>query len=261
MKSRRGEYGLNDERNDWRTDQRVSEISQSIKATKAEFGESFFHKNYLDLTGLQSAVDEAMKGTGLSYIQLVAGSNGQPTVRTVILHESGEFISSDTLQLRPDKTNPQGQGSAITYAKRYQLGAMFGISGEADDDGEAATNHQAQGRTYQQRQQPARQAAPLQQRQQAASQPRQQAPQPSPEEKQLKGLQQEYANVLDELVAQGAQKDAINNEVKNRLKRSGQDLTKMDPLSKGTAMLALIQKIAIEHTQNVFEEVSEANAQ
>lgn len=222
----------------------LAKFHSQLKQPKLNSENPFFHKNYLDLTGLQSAVDEAMKGTGLSYIQLVAGSNGQPTVRTVILHESGEFISSDTLQLRPDKTNPQGQGSAITYAKRYQLGAMFGISGEADDDGEAATNHQAQNRTYQQRQQPARQA-----------------PQPSPEEKQLKGLQQEYANVLDELVAQGAQKDAINNEVKNRLKRSGQDLTKMDPLSKGTAMLALIQKIAIEHTQNVFEEVSEANAQ
>lgn len=235
----------------------LAKFHSQLKQPKLNSENPFFHKNYLDLTGLQSAIDEAMKGTGLSYIQLVAGSNGQPTVRTVILHESGEFISSDTLQLRPDKTNPQGQGSAITYAKRYQLGAMFGISGEADDDGEAATNHQAQNRTYQQRQQ----AAPRQQRQQAASQPRQQAPQPSPEEKQLKGLQQEYANVLDELVAQGAQKDAINNEVKNRLKRSGQDLTKMDPLSKGTAMLALIQKIAIEHTQNVFEEVSEANVQ
>lgn len=238
----------------------LAKFHSQLKQPKLNSENPFFHKNYLDLTGLQSAVDEAMKGTGLSYIQLVAGSNGQPTVRTVILHESGEYISSDTLQLRPDKTNPQGQGSAITYAKRYQLGAMFGISGEADDDGEAATNHQAQSRTYQYRQ-PARQAAPRQQRQQAAPQPRQQAPQPSPEEKQLKGLQQEYANVLDELVAQGAQKDAINNEVKNRLKRSGQDLTKMDPLSKGTAMLALIQKIAIEHTQNVFEEVSEANAQ
>lgn len=231
----------------------LAKFHSQLKQPKLNSENPFFHKNYLDLTGLQSAVDEAMKGTGLSYIQLVAGSNGQPTVRTVILHESGEYISSDTLQLRPDKTNPQGQGSAITYAKRYQLGAMFGISGEADDDGEAATNHQAQSRTYQYRQ-----AASRQQRQQTASQP----PQPSPEEQQLKGLQQEYANTLDELVAQGAKKDAINNEVKNRLKRSGQDLTKMDPLSKGTAMLALIQKIAIEHTQNVFEEVaSEANAQ
>lgn len=240
----------------------LAKFHSQLKQPKLNSENPFFHKNYLDLTGLQSAVDEAMKGTGLSYIQLVAGSNGQPTVRTVILHESGEFISSDTLQLRPDKTNPQGQGSAITYAKRYQLGAMFGISGEADDDGEAATNHQAQNRMYQQRQQPARQAVPRQQRQQAAQQPRQQAPQPNPEEQQLKGLRQEYANVLDELVAQGAQKDAIDNEVKNRLKRSGQDLTKMDPLSKGTAMLALIQKIAIEHTQNVFEEVApEANAQ
>lgn len=234
----------------------LAKFHSQLKQPKLNSENPFFHKNYLDLTGLQSAVDEAMKGTGLSYIQLVAGSNGQPTVRTVILHESGEFISSDTLQLRPDKTNPQGQGSAITYAKRYQLGAMFGISGEADDDGEAATNHQAQSRTYQYRQ-----PAPRQQRQQAAPQPRQQAPQLSPEkQQQFEGLKQEYLNVLEGLVKQGAQKEEIDNEVKNRLKRSGKDLTKMDPLSKGTTMLALIQQIANERTQDVFEEVSEANA-
>ena len=236
----------------------LAKFHSQLKQPKLNSENPFFHKNYLDLTGLQSAVDEAMKGTGLSYIQLVAGSNGQPTVRTVILHESGEFISSDTLQLRPDKTNPQGQGSAITYAKRYQLGAMFGISGEADDDGEAATNHQAQNRTYQQRQQSARQAAPRQQRQQAASQP----PQPSPEEQQqIDGLKTEYRNVLNGLVKQGAQKKEINNEVNNRLKRSIKDFTKKDELSKWTDALAMIQKIANERTQNLFEEVPEANAQ
>ncbi|KRL87819.1 hypothetical protein FC43_GL000922 [Limosilactobacillus ingluviei DSM 15946] len=236
----------------------LAKFHSQLKQPKLNSENPFFHKNYLDLTGLQSAVDEAMKGTGLSYIQLVAGSNGQPTVRTVILHESGEFISSDTLQLRPDKTNPQGQGSAITYAKRYQLGAMFGISGEADDDGEAATNHQPQNRTYQQRQQSSRQAAPRQQRQQAASQP----PQPSPEEQQqIDGLKTEYRNVLNGLVKQGAQKKEINNEVNNRLKRSIKDFTKKDELSKWTDALAMIQKIANERTQNLFEEVPEANAQ
>lgn len=236
----------------------LAKFHSQLKQPKLNSENPFFHKNYLDLTGLQSAVDEAMKGTGLSYIQLVAGSNGQPTVRTVILHESGEFISSDTLQLRPDKTNPQGQGSAITYAKRYQLGAMFGISGEADDDGEAATNHQPQNRTYQQRQQSARQAAPRQQRQQAASQP----PQPSPEEQQqIDGLKTECRNVLNGLVKQGAQKKEINNEVNNRLKRSIKDFTKKDELSKWTDALAMIQKIANERTQNLFEEVPEANAQ
>ena len=236
----------------------LAKFHSQLKQPKLNSENPFFHKNYLDLTGLQSAVDEAMKGTGLSYIQLVAGSNGQPTVRTVILHESGEFISSDTLQLRPDKTNPQGQGSAITYAKRYQLGAMFGISGEADDDGEAATNHQPQNRTYQQRQQSSRQAAPRQQRQQAASQP----PQPSPEEQQqIDGLKTEYRNVLNGLVKQGAQKKEINNEVNNRLKRSIKDFTKKDELSKWTDALAMIKKIANERTQNLFEEVPEANAQ
>lgn len=43
------------------------------------------------------------------------------------------------LTLTPTKRDPQGHGSAITYAKRYQLSAAFGISSDIDDDGNSAT--------------------------------------------------------------------------------------------------------------------------
>ena len=43
------------------------------------------------------------------------------------------------LTLAPTKRDPQGQGSAITYAKRYQLASAFGISSDIDDDGNAGT--------------------------------------------------------------------------------------------------------------------------
>lgn len=43
------------------------------------------------------------------------------------------------LTLAPTKRDPQGYGSAITYAKRYQLASAFGISSDIDDDGNAGT--------------------------------------------------------------------------------------------------------------------------
>jgi hypothetical protein len=53
--------------------------------------------------------------------------------------DSGEWISSTTVIPLP-KNDPQGMGSAITYARRYSLCAMLGIITE-DDDGNAASIH------------------------------------------------------------------------------------------------------------------------
>ena len=49
-------------------------------------------------------------------------------------------METDVLKIRPTKNDPQQHGSAITYAKRYQLGALLGISTEVDDDGNKATH-------------------------------------------------------------------------------------------------------------------------
>jgi len=70
----------------------------------------------------------------------------------VLTHASGEFIS-DKLHIVPTKDDPQGLGSAITYARRYGLSAVAGIAPD-DDDAEAAM-----GRTDVRREQSARAVA------------------------------------------------------------------------------------------------------
>lgn len=70
---------------------------------------------------------------GLVVIQGVEG-NG---LRTTLSHESGEWMSS-VANLMPIKNDPQAQGSAITYMRRYALGAICGIMSEEDDDGKKA---------------------------------------------------------------------------------------------------------------------------
>jgi hypothetical protein len=54
------------------------------------------------------------------------------------------------------KDNPQGQGAAITYARRHALTAVLGITADEDDDGNRAANARAES---QQRQQEARAGA------------------------------------------------------------------------------------------------------
>lgn len=116
-----------------------------LKQPKLDGDNPFFKSGYVTLEGVQKAVDEALKDTGLSYVQMVYNDgNGGVGVETVIMHEDGEVLSSGQLSLRPTKNDPQGYGSAITYAKRYQLAAMFGISSDKDDDGNAASQPQQQ---------------------------------------------------------------------------------------------------------------------
>jgi hypothetical protein len=56
----------------------------------------------------------------------------------VFLHESGQTIRSGKLHVPAAKQDPQGYGSALTYARRYSLMAACGIAPE-DDDGNAAS--------------------------------------------------------------------------------------------------------------------------
>lgn len=128
----------------------MSKFRTQLKQPKLDGDNPFFKSGYVTLEGVQKAVDEALKGTGLSYIQKVYNDgNGGVGVETIIMHEEGESLSSGQLSLRPTKNDPQGYGSAITYAKRYQLAAMFGISSDKDDDGNAASQPQQQQQTPQ----------------------------------------------------------------------------------------------------------------
>lgn len=127
------------------------QFHQNLKQPIKNGKNPFLKNNYVTLEGVQSAVDAACKGTGLTYVQLVRNDDQGKSVTTVVLHESGESLSSGPLTLKPQKNDPQGYGSSITYSKRYQLAAMFGISSELDDDGNKASGVQQQ--SYQAQQQ------------------------------------------------------------------------------------------------------------
>lgn len=60
---------------------------------------------------------------------------GQPAVQIVLIHRTGEAITSDYYALNlPNNGSKQDEGSAITYTKRYALGSFLGISTDIDND-------------------------------------------------------------------------------------------------------------------------------
>lgn len=97
-----------------------------------------FKNRYVDLAGCVEAVIDALNSHGIGLMQRTYMDDSGVTVETVFVHESGEQIDGGKLHVPAAKADPQGYGSALTYARRYSLMAACGIAPE-DDDGNAAS--------------------------------------------------------------------------------------------------------------------------
>jgi hypothetical protein len=101
-----------------------------------------FRSRYADLSACVEAVIEGLNGAGIALIQRTSEDTTGVTVETVFVHESGEMLECGKLHVPAAKQDPQGYGSALTYARRYSLMAACGIAPE-DDDGNAASKRPA----------------------------------------------------------------------------------------------------------------------
>lgn len=115
-----------------------------VKAQKA-FGTALktstnphFRSRYADLSACVEAVIDSLNNNGIALIQRNYEDNTGVTVETLFVHESGEILECGKLHVPASKQDPQGYGSALTYARRYSLMAACGIAPE-DDDGNAAS--------------------------------------------------------------------------------------------------------------------------
>ena len=117
-----------------------------------------FRNRYADLTEVIDTTRPVLAKHGLSVVQLPGYVEGITTLDTILLHESGEWISG-TAGARVQKDDPQGVGSALTYLRRYSLAAVVGI-GQEDDDAEAASAPARAPVQRMERPAPAQQSAP-----------------------------------------------------------------------------------------------------
>lgn len=97
-----------------------------------------FRSKYADLAACVEAVIDSLNANGIALVQHTHECADGVIVETMFLHESGESLSCGKLHVPAAKNDPQGYGSALTYARRYSLMAACGIAPE-DDDAEAGT--------------------------------------------------------------------------------------------------------------------------
>lgn len=97
----------------------------------------FFKSKYADLNAIREAVIPTLNENGISVLQPIVHIEGKNFVKTILLHESGEFLESITEIIYNKQNDAQAQGSGISYARRYAL-QSFVCVGADDDDGQKA---------------------------------------------------------------------------------------------------------------------------
>lgn len=135
-----------------------SALFKAIAAAQGEFTtveknakNPHFNSKFAPLDSIIEMIRPILPKHGLSVVQFtdLPESGGGVIIETVITHESGQFISG-RLYMPTVKQDPQGYGSAITYGRRYALGAALGIVSDEDVDGNQAETPARAARAQQQ---------------------------------------------------------------------------------------------------------------
>jgi len=106
-------------------------VKPAVKREDSHYGK------YADLAEIIGCSLEALLDNNLYLSQPTIRIDEIDFVKTQITHISGQFICSYTKIINGRPNDPQAQGSAITYARRYGYEALLNIQ-RADDDGKGA---------------------------------------------------------------------------------------------------------------------------
>lgn len=114
-------------------------VQGKIDGVRKDSKNPHFRSSYASLEAVVDTIRPACQDNKIVVMQAPGEfSAGCIAVETMLTHsESGEWIRS-TLHVPVQKQDPQGIGSALTYAERYSLMALFNLP-PVDDDGQAAS--------------------------------------------------------------------------------------------------------------------------
>ena len=121
----------------------LGKVQEALKTIVTNADNPFYKSKYATLDHIMTDVKPLLVKNRLVVIQSPVSDGDKVGVETTIFHTSGESIMSKVL-FTLAKNDPQGAGSAITYARRYALCGMLGITiANEDDDGNIASTQDA----------------------------------------------------------------------------------------------------------------------
>jgi hypothetical protein len=120
-------------------------IAEALAAAQAELTDPskdsinpHFKSKYADLATILKTVRPVLSKHGIAIVQTTGITDAGGVVLITALMWRGESIVG-RYPVAPVKADPQGYGSAMTYARRYALQAIVGVAADDDDDGNAAS--------------------------------------------------------------------------------------------------------------------------
>jgi hypothetical protein len=124
------------------TSDSIKSISTALVGFHKEVGKidkdaknPFFKSKYASLSNILEGIALPLANNGLCIVQFPEGDTG---LTTRIVHISGEWMEA-TYNMKSVKDTPQDRGSAITYQRRYAVGAILSLNIDDDDDANAAS--------------------------------------------------------------------------------------------------------------------------
>tara|TARA_R110002012_G_scaffold296123_1_gene493259 strand:- start:264 stop:941 length:678 start_codon:yes stop_codon:yes gene_type:complete len=118
-----------------------SQMGSAVKDAK----NPHFRSRYASLAAVIDAVIPVLNANGVGVLQLPSIEGSEVQLTTILMHSSGQRLSSTVGAPMAKKQDAQAVGSAITYLRRYSLQSIMGLPVE-DDDGNAASRRQPQRR-------------------------------------------------------------------------------------------------------------------
>lgn len=113
-------------------------VQQAIKDVSKDATNPFFHSRYATLGSTIEACKDILNANNFVVLQPIQSDQDGVYVCTTLIHVSGGKIESRLRINQKEQNNPQAQGSAITYARRYALQSLLCMNAD-DDDGNNAT--------------------------------------------------------------------------------------------------------------------------
>lgn len=114
----------------------IGVVAKNRKAdVEGKNGGRGYSYTYATLASVLEAVREPLAAQGLAVVQEPSfDGRAVVTVRTIIMHISGEYLQH-TLAMPTTRTDPQGVGIVIAYARRYALVSLLSVATDDDKDG------------------------------------------------------------------------------------------------------------------------------
>jgi len=122
---------------------KLLEVQKELPKIGKDANNPYFNSGYLTLEKLMDKVLPIFQRHELLLIQYPSfggGAGGEIGSLITEIFDGDKKIFGCEMLLATKSQDPQAQGSAITYARRYALMAILGIvPAETDDDGNAAS--------------------------------------------------------------------------------------------------------------------------